>query len=304
MDYSKPEPLFYSKEQAILKYGLSGNLLKLSSLSEYSRAVDSTGLAIKFVAEGTERYSINKQHYTVAAGSYLLLNGAMEAKVEIESKKNVKGICIHIDNAALIDVLASIMRPDTAYPDPSIATYLTTDFFLENQYQSAHTLLGKKLLALSNEVQGKQFCTDDINTGLFYELAEKLVADQEVVFGQLQLIKTVKTITRRDLCRRLIRGREYIDSNFTASLSTARIAQEANMSEYHFFRLFKTVFGLAPHQYLLHKRLYAAKHMLSLDNSVWDTALACGFADIFSFSKAYKKHFGVPPSTHKQLKLQ
>lgn len=294
---NRPEPLFYSKDQAILKYGLNGSSLKLSSLSEFYRPVESTGLAIKFVAEGNERYTIDKQTYLVPAGSYLLLNGEKDATVAIDSKKNVKGICIHISNAVIADVFASHIRPDTAFTDPDLASFLCSDNFLENQYQSNHTLLGGKLQEISRDVQQKTLSAEDINDGLFFELAEQLIADQAMVFKQLHALPTVKAATKRDLCRRLIHGREFIDSHFALPLTIEDIARESAMSEYHFFRLFKSVFGVSPYQYITGRRMQAACLLLKAERPVSDVAMDCGYADIFTFSKAFKKHFGVTPSS-------
>lgn len=300
--HNNREPLFYNKDQTILKYGHNGNSFKISSLSEYYRPVDSSGLAVKFVVEGNERYTINKRSYAISSGSYLLLNGEKDATVEIESKKNVKGICIHISDEVIADAAASLMRPDTAYTDPDLATYLSTDLFLENKYQARHTALGKKLNEISGSIQHYLFSLEDINSGLFFELAEQLIADQTAVFKELQSIPTVKPVTRKDLYRRLHTGKEYIDANFTQSLTIEQIAKESAMSEYHFFRLFKMVFGKSPHQYIIERRLAEASAHLKERRTVSEAAIESGFSDIFTFSKAFKKHYGMPPSVYGNLK--
>ena len=295
-------PLFYEKDQAILRYSCNGNLFKVSSLSDFHRPVDSYGFAIKFVTEGTERYTINKEAYAVAAGSYLLLNGEKEAKVAIESKKNVKGICIHIATGVIAEAIGSLTRPDTAFSDPGLASFFYTDHFLENQYSATHTLLGQKLTQIGGTIHKNLLSSEDIHNGLFFELAESLIADQTSVYKQLQAIPTVKSATQRDLCRRLLRGKEFMDTGFTQPLTIDIIAKEAAMSEYHFFRLFKKTFGTSPHQYLLNKRLQAAAALLTTDLSISDIAIECGFTDVFAFSKTFKKRYGVSPSSFSRRK--
>ncbi len=296
-DVSTAGPLFYEKDQAILRFGCEGNQLKVSSLNDFHRPVDSSGFAIKFVTEGCESYTINSNLFAVEAGSYLLLNGEKEARVAITSKENVKGICIHIATDVITEAVGSIVRPDTAYADPALADFFYTDHFLENQYQSAHTLLGRQLNTLSARIHRNQLTTSDIHNGLFFTLANCLITDQTAIFKQLQSLTALKTGTKRDLCRRLLRGREYIDTYFQLPLTIGQIAREAAMSEFHFFRLFKNTFGSTPHQYLLGKRLEAAKTLLHHDHAVGHVALECGFADIFTFSKAFKKRYGLPPSS-------
>ena len=235
-------------------------------------------------------------------GSYLLLNGEKDAHVEIDSRKNVKGMCITIANHFISEVISSVKAPDTPVSDHELASFFHTDHFLENQYTSAHTSLGRNLLKVNNLIDRQEFTSDQINNELFFELAENLVTDQTEVLRQLQSIRTVKPETKRDLCRRVLSGKEYIDNHFTGQLSIEQIAFAAGMSEYHFFRLFKQMMRVSPYQYILSKRLNLARTLLKAEHSVSDTAIACGFSDIFSFSKAFKKHYGMAPSSFAAFK--
>lgn len=254
--------------------------------------------AIKFVRDGIERYTINKQSYIVTSGSYLLLNGEKEGKVVIDSDKDVKGMCLNISNSLISDVVSTLQAPDTPVSDLGLSDFFYTEHFLENQYRAQHTQLGRNLQEISTQVQNNAFSSDQITQELFYQLAESLVADQVQVFKQLQSIPTVKAETRRDLCRRVLKGKEFIDSNFTAALTIEQIARKAGMSEYHFFRLFKQIIGLTPYQYILSNRLKTSAQLLKADYSVSDVAIMMGFSDIFSFSKAFKKHFGLSPTLY------
>jgi AraC-like DNA-binding protein len=53
---------------------------------------------------------------------------------------------------------------------------------------------------------------------------------------------------------------------------------------------------ISPYQYLLNKRLELAKELITEgDMSVTDIAAHCNFPDIFTFSKALKRRFGIAP---------
>ena len=290
------KPSFSDTEQGILKFGCSGNMFNISSLNGFFDKSKSMGFDVKYVSQGCERYSVNNQVYDVSAGSYLLLNGEKDLKVEIESGKNTKGVCITISSELIEELISSLVQPGAPQADPDLAAFFYRDHFLENQYQSGFTALGKKMQEISAAVEKNKFYTNDIHEELFFQLAEHLVHDQVRVFKQLQYIPSVKINTRKDLFRRVNRGREFIDAFFLTDLPIKEIAREASMSEYHFFRLFKKVFGASPHQYILRKRLETGKQLLLVQQPVSSVALDCGFADIFSFSKAFKKHFGVSPS--------
>jgi AraC family transcriptional regulator len=273
------------------------NILVFSSVSAFYEPVRSKGFAVKYVVEGVERYTLNGQKYPVETGKYLLSNNTTEGYVEIESGKNVKGICINIVPDLLAEIVASHQRPDTAFTDPALGCFFSSNLFLEQQYNAQNTQVGQFLMNLAQSVQHQHFNKNQLSIEFFYQLSEKIIADQIPVFKQLQAIPSVKPSTKKDLLQRVYRGKELMDASFIAPLHIAYIAQEACMSEYHFFRLFKLVFGISPNQYLIQKRLERGYFILKQDrDSVTTAAIASGFSDIFTFSKAFKKQFGCAPS--------
>jgi len=290
-------PIFYEHEEKIVNFRCEENIFNLSSLKEFERPIASYGFAIKFVCEGLERYTINKKTFNVSPGNYILLNGEKDGNVVVDSQKTVKGMCLNISNDMIRDVVATLQAPDTPISDLTLAEFFYTEHFLENQYNAENTVLGKKLMEIGSKISSQSFSAEEITEDLFYELTERLVADQVQVFKQLQSIPTVKNETRRDLCRKVLIGKDYIDSNFTENLSVAQISKIAGLSEYHFFRLFKQMMGITPYQYILAIRLNTAGKLLKSDFAVSEVAIAMGFADIFTFSKAFKKQFGVAPSS-------
>jgi AraC-like DNA-binding protein len=176
--------------------------------------------------------------------------------------------------------------------------YFTTPDFLENQYSVFSTNTGKFLSQLDSVLSRNPFHEHELTKEFYYGLAEHLVSDQVAVCKQMLAISSIKPITRKDLARKVMIGKSYIDSNFKSHLSVEEIAKECGLSEYHFHRLFKSVYGNSPYQYLLNKRLNFALEKLKKGNdTLTDIAYEIGFADIYSFSKAFKKNYGVPPST-------
>lgn len=274
------------------------NLLVISSLKEFYHPIKSHGFAIKYVLNGVEHYTLNGRAYPVGAGKYLLSNQTSEGHVEIDKGEFVKGICINILPQLLTEVVASRQQPGTAYPDANLGLFFSSHLFLEQQYTATETQLGRHLQRMHTAFLQNELLNNSVQSEFFYTLAELIVADQTPIFRQLSAIPSIKTATKKDLFRRLHRGKECIDELFQLPLSIETVATEACLSEYHFFRLFKTVFGQTPHQYLNQKRLSYASHLLLRQRaSVTEAAVASGFSDIYSFSKAFKKHFGVAPSS-------
>ena len=273
------------------------NSIVLSSLREFYQPVRSQGFAIKYVIDGVERYTLNGSQYPIETGKYLLTNCANEGHVEIESRNHVKGICINIVPEMLAEVVASISRPDTAFTDVALGQFFSSALFLENCYDANQTKLGEMLLRLQRAIQNDTYQHKDFSTAFFYTISEQIVADQIPIFKQLQAIPSIKSVTKKELYKRVLRGKEYMDASFANPLTIKLVATEACMSEYHFFRLFKAIFKQTPNQYIIEKRLKYAKALLQKDRTaVSSAAVEAGFSDIYSFSKAFKSYFGYSPS--------
>lgn len=270
------------------------NTLVFSSLRAFDHPIQSAGFAIKYVTEGTEHYTLNGRQYPVGRHQYLLLNQTCDGRVSIESKQPVVGLCINLMPELLAEIVASQCRPDTAFSDVTLGAFFSSHLFLENYYNAHQTHLGQLLLQLS---QNGKLQETTFDSAFFYSLSERIIADQRPIFKQLQGIPSVKAATKKDLYKRLARGREFIDAAFRQPLLIEDIAREACMSEYHFFRLFRQVFGCSPNQYLIQKRLEHGLRLLQADRqSVSAAASESGFSDIHAFSKAFKRQFGYAPS--------
>jgi AraC family transcriptional regulator len=279
-----------------IKHGQSS--VMLSSLQEYYHPIVPNGFGVKYVADGIERYSLDREAYDVSGGNYLLSNTLNEGLVVIDSDKPVQGICINIDKVLLQETIASVIRPDAATPDKDLGEFFTTSLFIENIYAATETQLGKALMQLNLALQQKKVSLDSLSAEFFYSISEKIVADYTPVCRQLQRIPSVKANTKKDLYKKVSKGKNFIDSCYMAPLTIEMIAKECCMSEYHFFRLFKLIFRVSPHQYIIHKRLERGKKMIGEYHlPVSAAAVDCGFSDIHTFSTAFRKHFGFTPSS-------
>jgi len=90
-----------------------------------------------------------------------------------------------------------------------------------------------------------------------------------------------------------------IERHPDATLTLTSLAQEAQLSPYHFLRTFEHVTGVTPHQYVLRRRLRDAATRLSEGAArVLDVAFDCGFADVSNFNHAFRREFGVSPRVY------
>ncbi len=86
------------------------------------------------------------------------------------------------------------------------------------------------------------------------------------------------------LYKRIVQAKLFIDTHLSDDIDLDNIADEAYFSKFHFIRLFKTIYGKTPHQYLTRVRIESAKELLQKDTSVTETCFSVGFESITSFT--------------------
>jgi AraC family transcriptional regulator len=89
----------------------------------------------------------------------------------------------------------------------------------------------------------------------------------------------------------------YIGEHLHAALTLRDLAAIAHLSPYHFARRFKVSTGLAPHRYIIARRIERAKHLLrgEEDLSLAQIAARVGFWDQGHFTRHFKRLVGVTP---------
>jgi len=98
----------------------------------------------------------------------------------------------------------------------------------------------------------------------------------------------------------------YIDSNFTRDVTLAELCEAAGgVSEQYLCRLFKQHTGERPIEYILHKRIAAARSYLEKsDIPIPDIANEIGFHNTSYFYRNFKKFTGVSPLVWRQNALR
>lgn len=96
---------------------------------------------------------------------------------------------------------------------------------------------------------------------------------------------------------RLNKIKQYIHEHLSQDLSLAELAKQANLSEFHFSRMFKQSTGLSPHAFITKQKMERACELLKQAQlSVSEISLALGFKNQTHFSMLFKKYFGLSPS--------
>jgi AraC family transcriptional regulator len=89
---------------------------------------------------------------------------------------------------------------------------------------------------------------------------------------------------------------EHIEEHLCAQITLEDLAALVYLSPFHFARCFKASMGLAPHQYLIARRMELAKRLvLTTTLSVAEIAWSIGYANISHFRRLFTMHIGVTP---------
>lgn len=98
----------------------------------------------------------------------------------------------------------------------------------------------------------------------------------------------------------LQKGVDYLDMHYAEGITVQQAASYVGVDRAHFSRKFRSVYGLSPIRYLQQLKIEAAKRMLTeTPFTLAEIALSVGYADLFSFSKAFKKLTGLPPNLYR-----
>jgi AraC family transcriptional regulator len=99
---------------------------------------------------------------------------------------------------------------------------------------------------------------------------------------------------------RLNRVFAAIEGKIADNISLTELAQTAGMSVFHFAKMFKKSTGQSPYQYVLGRRLEAAKELLhDPAMSVLEASVRTGFADQRHFTKVFRRKVGVSPTEYR-----
>ena len=102
--------------------------------------------------------------------------------------------------------------------------------------------------------------------------------------------------------RSVFMAKEYIDKNFSdINISVAAIAEKTKMSEVYFRKLFKSVYGTSPIEYITLKRLENAKQLMKYPFlNLEACAVESGFSSLQYFCRVFKKNMGISPAKYRK----
>ncbi|WP_025743306.1 AraC family transcriptional regulator [Aquimarina pacifica] len=107
--------------------------------------------------------------------------------------------------------------------------------------------------------------------------------------------------TRREYLKRINIVLDFIENNLNTDLSLKNLSEKANYSPYHFHRVFSIIVNEKLNEFINRKRIerIASILLIGSNSSLKELAYEYGFNSDNSFSRAFKKYYGVSPTKFK-----
>lgn len=106
----------------------------------------------------------------------------------------------------------------------------------------------------------------------------------------------MRTDTKNSYLESINKAIAYIEHHATSDIQLKDIAIQANLSPYHFHRVFKSLTGNTTKDFLKRLRLEkAASKLKNSQDDVGQIAFDCGYQNHETFTRAFKDYFGLTP---------
>jgi AraC family transcriptional regulator len=106
----------------------------------------------------------------------------------------------------------------------------------------------------------------------------------------------MRTDTKNSYLESINKAIAFIESNSTTDIQLKDIATQANLSQYHFHRVFKSLTGDTTKDFLTRLRLEkAALKLKHSQNDIGQIAFDCGYQNHETFTRAFKEYFRLTP---------
>ena len=237
----------------------------------------------------TQRYCIDRQSYPQMLLAYVH-GGEFHIKYRGQTCSATRGDLILLDctephHYSAADSLEFSYIHFLGLNSRALVRYLTQDQFIFRGRQA--DLVGARLEELLMLYHYHQPPRDARCSALIYEMLIELEAP-EVMASDRQ--SPVNTVIR------------YIQQHFSEHLTLDILAGQANLSPFHFARMFKKQTGYAPLEYVLKVRLDTAKCLLKTTRiPIESIALQVGYGSSSSFANMFTQKVGLSPSQFRKF---
>lgn len=221
---------------------------------------------ITYVIKGKAEYTIGNQKYILKKGDLICIpQNTYRAAINIpEDLMECYSVNFYLRNQ---------MGQDVSLPLPIIS----------------HIGINSKLISTFHDIYNEWL---NRNFGYMLKVRSTLFL---ILYQIVNLLLNENHFIQED--PRIKNSLHYMSAHYSEPITINTMAKLFHLHPVYYGNLFKRAMGMTFKQYLLFLRLSYAENMLkSGEYTVSETAIQCGFSDIYYFSKVFKAKKGISPS--------
>ena len=247
-------------------------------------------LEIVYVLDGELKAGLDDKEFTLQAGDLF-----------VASSKQMHS---YSSTDAKLDFIIAMFNPMLiGLPDgwPTFGKLRSEPIF-NNKVESIEE---KKALAsikeLLTSMENETVNFNSTSTSFMYSHMYGIVGMLQRHFSQSNNFNKASTVKDSKDIQLIYAILNHIDKNYIKELNLTEVAKQFNISSAYLSRLFKKSTGINFSDYLVEIRLQQAKALLlRSDNSIVNIAYECGFQNLRTFNRLFKKSTEITPSEYRK----
>jgi AraC-like DNA-binding protein len=257
---------------------------KVSQPSQRTPLVYEPGIIIG--VQGRKNIYLEGRRYDYCAGDFLAIFVPMSVECETPEaspEKPLMGAGIIIDRNRIAKLLLKmdIVEHSPAKPDEIDASGIFSRPVKDNLLDATIRLF--KTLSSPSEAA-------ILGEAIIDEIYFRILIEEQG--GTLKYL-----LQQNGQIQQIAKAVEYVHQNLDKTISVDDMAEIVNMSSSGFHKKFKEVMHLSPLQYAKSIKLNRAQAYILDGKSVSEAGYMVGYNSLAQFSREYKRHFGVVPSS-------
>lgn len=246
--------------------------------------------------KGHSYCSANGQQYRIETDSFLFTQPGDIYGLTVDNMHKTELCNIHINRNFFDGVAHTLASSDEHLIDDPTAIKSTGAHLFTQLYRKDATINH-----LTHKLTQEETYSNNSFEHVLMQLAEHLLLSSSEIQKSISKLPFAKAAVRIDIYKRLTLAKDYIQSNYHTPLELDTICRETGMSKFHFLRVFKSYFGITPHQYLSNVRMEKATALLrNTSASIVEISDSVGFEYPNSFIKAFRKAYHISPLQYRK----
>lgn len=247
-------------------------------------------LSIKTVMRGEATWRASGREFKVKPGEFLVLNAGEVYSIDIDSPTPVTTCCVFFAKGFVERMAFDATSPLAASLDDPMREGPALDF-LSHWHTGPLTGRVQSLAARCNAEPRPTSFEED-----FAEIAHAMLHLHAEMQSKIARVPAARASTRKELFKRLERGRQYLYAKDERGVSLQEAARVAALSPYHFHRAFREAFQITPHAYSMDRRMERARERIYHGALIADAADSAGFESPSAFTRLFRQRYGMSPT--------